>query len=216
MNTFILDYETTGLNPYHHELIELAIKKLDEDHYYQTLIKPSINGIHYKYISEKINKITGITDEMIESDGIDENIAFYNMIQYISNHSEEGPIYLLAHNGTTFDFIFFKKQLLNYEMDNTKKTRSTSIDHDIINRIVYLDTLLMARMVINDGSCSQYNLCKRYNIINESEHRALGDINALEKIYKKLCINLSYTNNSNTDIYINDPKTIVDKINFKV
>ena len=31
MNTFVLDFETTGLNPYHHEIIEVAIKKYKED-----------------------------------------------------------------------------------------------------------------------------------------------------------------------------------------
>ena len=41
MNTFILDFETTGLNPYLNDVIEVAIKKYGEDgNYHQSLIKP--------------------------------------------------------------------------------------------------------------------------------------------------------------------------------
>ena len=51
MNIYFLDFETTGLNPFNDDLIEIAIKKIDTNEYYQPLIKPKVNGIHYKYIS---------------------------------------------------------------------------------------------------------------------------------------------------------------------
>ena len=216
MNLFVIDYETTGLNPYFAEVIEVAIKKYGVDHHYQTLIKPSINDVHYKYVSPKITSITGITDDMIDSDGIEANVAIYNTIQYISNHSDEGPIYLMAHNGTTFDFLFFKKAIKIYENTLNQSTRSNSIKYDIINRICFIDTLLLARCVIRDSSCSQPNLCKMNNIVNEAEHRALGDINALEKLYKKLCELMSYNDGSNTDIYHEYPEKVIDRIHFRV
>ena len=216
MNLFIIDYETTGLNPYFSEVIEVAIKQYNCDHYYQTLIKPSINGVYFKYVSPKITNITGITDVMIEKNGVDPNIALYNTIQYISNNSEKGPIYLMAHNGTTFDFLFFKKAIKVYESSINQKTRSNSINHDLINRIQFVDSLLMAKSTISDASCSQPNLCKRFNIKNEAEHRALGDIKALEQLYKKLCENISYNEGSNEDIYSSDLEKLIDKINFRV
>ena len=56
MNTFILDFETTGLNPYHNEIIEIAIKKFNSDKIYSDLVKPKLeNG---RYISDKIIQIT--------------------------------------------------------------------------------------------------------------------------------------------------------------
>ena len=58
------------------------------------------------------------------------------------------------------------------------------IDLDIINRIRYHDTLLMARYLIPNDRVSQPVLCKRYNVKNEKEHRAMGDVNSLIKLYK--------------------------------
>ena len=62
VDIFFLDFETTGLNPYHDDPIEIAIKKMNTKNYYQTLVKPRINGIHYRYISPKIKSITNLVD----------------------------------------------------------------------------------------------------------------------------------------------------------
>ena len=39
-NTFFLDFETNGLNPYLNDVIEIAIKKMNEEGHYQTFVKP--------------------------------------------------------------------------------------------------------------------------------------------------------------------------------
>ena len=36
----ILDFETSGLNPYHDDIIEIAMKVMDSDIQFTTLIKP--------------------------------------------------------------------------------------------------------------------------------------------------------------------------------
>ena len=47
-NLFFIDFETTGLNPYHNETIEVGIQKYGVDTYYNTLITPKKeNGIYY-------------------------------------------------------------------------------------------------------------------------------------------------------------------------
>ena len=71
MNIFFIDYETTGLNPYHNEPIEIAIKQIDNDKYYQSLITPSFNGINYGYIPQKITELTGIKDKDIQNNSKD-------------------------------------------------------------------------------------------------------------------------------------------------
>ena len=111
VDIFFLDFETTGLNPYHDDPIEIAIKKMNTKNYYQTLIKPRINGIHYRYISPKIKSITNITDEMIESEGVDPSIATTNILKYIRENSKGDNIYIVSHNGTCFDFLILKKVL---------------------------------------------------------------------------------------------------------
>ena len=191
VDIFFLDFETTGLNPYHDDPIEIAIKKMNTKNYYQTLIKPRINGIHYRYISPKIKSITNITDEMIESEGVDPSIATTNILKYIRENSKGDNIYIVSHNGTCFDFLILKKLFKEYGK-NKRITRGNSLDNNFINRLKFIDTLLLSRMSIKGETYSQPSLCKRYGIINSMEHRALGDIYALEELYDKLTLNLSY------------------------
>lgn len=206
-NLFFIDYETTGLNPYHNEPIEIAVKKIDSNSYYQTLIIPSINGISYLYIPPEITNITGIRDKDIKKEGIGPEKAIYNTLKYIQENSEEGPIYIIAHNGTTFDFIFFKKAI--YEYNQKRNTRNNSLNMDIIKRIEYIDSLLLSKLILKDGIRKQSILCKKYNIQNDSEHRSLGDILSLEKLYSILCEQLSYINKKEKTYYLNNPSEIV-------
>ena len=69
---FYFDLETSGLNPYCDEIIEIGIKKLvlgtDKERMeapeLSILVKPS------RPISETISSLTGITNELLESDGV--------------------------------------------------------------------------------------------------------------------------------------------------
>ena len=213
MNIFFIDYETTGLNPYHDEPIEIAIKKIDEDNYYSSLIKPTFNGLHYGYIPPKINKLTGISDKDIENNSKKYHDVTFDVIQYIKENSEEGPIYIVAHNGTTFDFIFFRKAIDNYNKEGGAgiQTRSSSLNMEIIQRFRYIDTLLMAKLLIKSDSVRQSNLCRMYNITNQSEHRSLGDVTSLEQIYKVICEHLSYLHRKEKDYYRMNPLEIISK-----
>ena len=58
MNTFILDFETTGLNPYHNEIIEVAIKKYKEDNIYgnRAIRSYKDKGLQAILESERIKK----------------------------------------------------------------------------------------------------------------------------------------------------------------
>ena len=204
MNLFILDYETTGLSPYFDDITEVAIKKLGEDHFYQTLVKPRINGIHYKYVSDANIKITGITNEMIDEFGIETNVSLYNTIKYIENNSLDGPIYIVAHNGTNFDFILLRRMIFNYQGD--------PLNNDILNRINFIDSLNLAKAYIKNERHNQPGLCKKYQIVNESAHRALGDVTALEKLYIKMCEQFSFHNHKKSDYYLNNPKCLTQHL----
>lgn len=215
MNIYFLDFETTGLNPFNDDLIEIAIKKIDTNEYYQTLIKPKVNGIHYKYISPKIESITHITDDMIENNSLDPDEVILKFINYIKRSSKEGPIYIIAHNGINFDFLFLKRLFKEHgDQSNKRITRNNKIDKSIIQRFKFIDSILLAKLTIKSDSYSQASLCKRFGIINNCEHRALGDINALEKLYDKLTLHLSYNDGSPNNIYKYNASEIYKRINI--
>ena len=50
MNTFVLDFETTGLNPFHNKIIEYAFLRETDKSYIECLINPKVK---FKFICFK-------------------------------------------------------------------------------------------------------------------------------------------------------------------
>ena len=194
MNTFVLDFETTGLNPYHHEIIEVAIKKYKEDKLYNDLVMPKlVNG---KYVEERIVKITNITNQDIHDRGIPQMTACENLFNFIKENSEDDkPIYLIAHNGNGFDYIYLMMLVRRYK--NYAQLNNINMINllEVYNRLVYIDTLLLARFLLPGRfQYSQKTLCKTFNIAQDNAHRAFGDVIDLENLYYAMMMNYIYTN----------------------
>lgn len=171
-NTLILDFETSGLNPYYDEIIEIAAKKFRCDDQYTTLVK------HKKSLDKKIVEITKITDEMLIKEGVSQRTAFHDFGEFIkSSFNLEKPLYVLAHNGNSFDFIFLKKILNTF---------------DFKPDIKYIDTVSVSKFV-NPRLFSHKlaTLCHPniYNIVNTDAHRAMSDVITTEKIFEKMIYN---------------------------
>ena len=184
MNTFIIDFETTGLNPYHHDIIDIGCKLLNEDTTFQCLVRPKTNRL----LSEFTTNLTGITNKMIVQHGKPYLSAYQDFINFIlENSHNDNPIYLIAHNGDGFDFIYFRKIILELITNNL-------LSKDLIHSITiqYIDTIPFAkRLLENRHKYSLQTLCSTYHVEQIDAHRALPDVFALEKIYNILCNRLS-------------------------
>ena len=198
MNTFILDLETTGLSSQKDQIIEIAIKSFDTEKSYSSLVKPIKQS--GKYVCDRIVEITGISNEMIESDGISSKSACEQLFNFIFENSsnDEQSIFILAHNGKSFDFIFIHRLFRAY----TEYAITNGIDImnmiKLYERFKYIDTLHLARFVLpNNRSHSQKNLAIHYKLIQENAHRAMSDVLDLEYIYKSLVI--EYINRKGLD-----------------
>lgn len=95
----VLDLETTGLSPTMDEIIEIAAIKLTlggERHLtIQTLVKPTCK------VPSKITRITGITQAMIDADGIELEAAMRQFMEFV------GDLPLVTYNAS-FDIGFLK------------------------------------------------------------------------------------------------------------
>ena len=197
-NVIFMDFETTGLNRETLKVIEVAFKTLyKEDEGYSSLINPNMR------ISPSIVELTHIDNTMLRQCGkseLDVVINIMNYIKKIENSLEVGtPIYFVAHNGQRFDFPIFK---------NLIKTHCFNIS----DNWKFIDTLVISRKLRVSPGNSMKSLCKYFNITNENEHRAMGDVKALSIIYLRLsnivCDKLNYTRNKDKDTedleYINN------------
>tara|TARA_B100000900_G_scaffold414935_1_gene443120 strand:+ start:4321 stop:4890 length:570 start_codon:yes stop_codon:yes gene_type:complete len=168
-NTLIIDFETSGLNPFHDEIIEIAAKKFRYEEEYSTLIK------YKNTLDKKIVEITKITDDMLINHGKTQRTAYHEFADFIkSSFNLDKPLYVLAHNGNSFDFIFMKKILSTL---------------DIKINIRYIDTISVSKLV-NPRLFSHKlaTLCHPniYNIVNKEAHRAMSDVITTEKIFEKM------------------------------
>ena len=213
MNIWLLDFETTGLNVFQDDIIELAIKKFDSDITYHTFVRPKIQpkGL-VKYVPPNITKLTGINDKHIEENGISKYTAIYNFHDYITSHSEKGkPIYIVSHNGNSFDFLILKKLIHDYNINHLDKYDSKvsvkKVNNDF-DRIRFIDTVLLAKLIYHNDKVNQNALCKKFNIVNDTQHRALDDIIALEKIFTNLCSIIDTMNDKEENYFLNHPQEL--------
>jgi len=202
MNTIILDFETSGLNPYHDDIIEIGAKVMGSDNYYATLVKPKSN----QYISKKITEITGITNRTLRNEGKEWVTAYSDFYNWLLDQlKKDHENIIVSHNGTTFDFLFLKRMILDLKQ---KGDNVSGIDQ---YTIIYVDTLLMSRRLLpNRSYYNQGSLCKTFNIPIDVSHRAMGDVMCLEQLYEKLINVLKRDYNTITG------KIVEDFINLKI
>lgn len=160
------DLETTGLNPFKDEIIEIAVLN-NEGETYESLAKPN------KRITPFISNITHITNDMVEEAPTEEDVLF-DFVEFIKgDNSDKKPIYLIGHNIHGFDLAFIKAKCAKYKIKFPK--------------IYALDTMRMSQFVLNERSHKLETLCDLMGIDNKNAHRAMSDVWATYTVYCNLC-----------------------------
>lgn len=153
MTFVVVDIETTGLSKLRDKITEIAGIKTDDGRIldeFHTLINPEVR------ISPFITHLTGIDNQMVRgAPVIGDAIADFSKFL--------GDSVFVAHNAT-FDYGFLSRNasFADIEMDNNRLcTRK-----------------LATRLVPMLASRRLEALCQHFRIINEREHRAMGDARA--------------------------------------
>ena len=207
MTVLFLDFETSGLNPYHDDIIEIAFKVHKSDVSFNTLVKPKSN----ECVSLEITGITGISNKLLRKEGVPWQEAYINLndnLKEIIKSSPDNKLYIVAHNGSTFDFLFLKRIFNDLNSLNIKTVS--------LQNIVFIDSLLFSRRILkNRMSYKQELLCKVFNIDAKGNHRALNDVIALEQLYNHLGELLNKDINKRRNV-LENPQMIYDYIHFKI
>jgi len=161
LNYAVLDVESTGGSPKRERIIEIAIIKTDGKKIldsYQSLVNPE------KIIPPFVCKLTGISNEMVETAPTFEEIA-----SQIKDFTEN--CILVAHNAF-FDYGFLKSEF-KYVGEYYQRQR--------------LCTVKFAQRIVPDlPGYSLTKLTDHFGIVNESVHRAYGDTLATTHLFHKL------------------------------
>ena len=204
MVTIILDFETSGLNPYHDDIIEIAIKVVGSDKQFTCLLRPKSN----ECISTHITNLTGITNKMLAKEGLSWEEAYQSMNAWLFSVKEDNDkITIVSHNGESFDFLFLKRIF-----NDLKGLRIKSFP---IHKIIFIDTLLLAkRLICGRSTYRQSTLCQQYDILTEGSHRALNDVIALEQLFNVFADLLNKNLNKRKSVFDN-PQMIQDYIHYR-
>ncbi len=161
----VFDLETTGLNTRTDRIIEYGGFLNDEE--ISSLINPGVP------IEKIITDITGITQNQIDSKGVDWKTYAQDVVLPVLHRAK---IYA-GHNIAGFDLPMLRSNLKRVGLTMPEKP--------------WIDTLLVSRRYLKDVKNHKLGtVCNRYGIYIDRAHRAVDDSKAnldmLEKMLKDL------------------------------
>lgn len=186
----IWDLETTGFDPVKDRITEIAAVLIIDGKVassYNVLVKTDVK------IPDNVSKLTGITQEMLDKDGIDEETAWRNLATFM----KDKPI--LGHNILAFDVKFLIESFNRLNIPLTGLDSARWLDTAAIFKAKKLKLAPMwhenhrdfARRVLSmyaPGVKFNLTLCCQEMEIDLSEvtaHRAGADVLMVLEIYKK-------------------------------
>ena len=159
----VLDLETSGLDFKKDQIIEIAAIK-----YYNGSTKETFSRLIFpgKQLSAKITELTGITDTMLQQEGLPLDDVLKELFTFV----EDMPI--ICHNAA-FDINFLQEKLRQYHYCLLK------------NKII--DTLPLARKKINRlKGYKLSDIAEYFEISSDRSHRALPDCHLTLEIFLRL------------------------------
>lgn len=172
------DTETTGLEADSCQIIELAAIRIEQTER-GTLKVANSADLFVKLpdsqkIPERIVELTGITDELLESEGVTEADAAATFTDMIRNN--KGPVLLVAHNAQ-FDLLFCRAMIWRHIADG----------EELFEGADYLDSLT----VYKDRRAYPHKLANAivaYKLEDkvQNSHRAIDDVAALFEVCKAM------------------------------
>lgn len=167
------DTETTGLDADTCQIIELAairVEKEESGKFRKAEADVFIRLPEGQKIPEKIVELTGITDEMLEAEGVTEAEAAAIFTDMIRN--DKGPVLLVAHNAQ-FDLLFVRAMLWRHVGDGEEMYEAS----DYLDSLtVYKDRRPYPHKLEN--AITAYKLEDKV----QNTHRAIDDVKALLQV----------------------------------
>ncbi len=164
-NYVIIDLETSGFNHKKDDIIEIGAVRYSngsEIDRYSALIWSG------KQITEEIEKLTGITNSMLENNGISKREAIVGLENYL----KAGEI-IVGHNFATFDFYFLDDAYMDI------LCQPFSYD--------YVDTLFLSKKILKNRNCHNLEaLSQEFDVDYSGAHRATEDCIINHFVYEAL------------------------------
>ena len=192
-NYVVFDFETTGLDPKKDKILEIGALKIEETkkpEEFQCLINHGIP------VPEEITKITSITQEMIDKEGLKPEEAYQKFVEFVGRQD----MIFVGHNALRFDVFFLQQAIqhpyfinIEYRCVDTAalfKAQQLGMKREDKEKFYFF-----AKRIFNIYSKVKYNVgvaCDTLGIDRSKiqQHRALADVILTNEIYRKLCLSI--------------------------
>ena len=161
-NYVLVDIETTGLSPQKDDIIEIGAMKIENNQVvdtFNTLIKID------KKVPSYITKLTGITTEMLETNGKDAEEVLREFKEFA------GDNIIVGHN-VNFD--------INFIYDKCEKYLNCPLPND------FIDTMKIAKRLVDTPNYKLGTLAEHFCVDYNGAHRGLKDVEITYEVYNKL------------------------------
>jgi len=170
------DLETTGLPHTSPDIIQIAA--ICEDTMYNQYVIPR------KPIGSRASAVNGLTfseNQLMHHGKVVDALHLKPALKgFIKHVSSIKPVILAAHNGRKFDFPILKRLLLETDL----------LDYHM-SSVMCIDTLEIARSVLNAPKYNQPYLVKQFLNIAYGAHNAIEDVKALKQLHNE-CLSGKY------------------------
>lgn len=158
----LVDIETTGLSPQKDDIIEIGAMKIKDNQVvdtFNTLLKID------RKVPSYITKLTGITTEMMESEGRDTTEVLKEFMDFA------GSNIIVGHN-VNFD--------INFIYDKCEKHLNIPLSND------FIDTMKIAKRLVDTPNYKLGTLAEYFKVDYNGAHRGLKDVEITYEVYNKL------------------------------
>ncbi len=160
----VVDIETTSLDDYYGEILEISAIKVRAKKEVKTFSK--IIKVENE-IGPFTTRLTGITNEMVEKEGKDLITVLQSFRRFI------GKDIIVGHN-VNFD--------VNFLYDSIEENLGEYLSND------FVDTLRLSRRLLPELEHHRLDdLIDYFHLKRRNEHRALNDCVLTNQVYLKLC-----------------------------
>jgi DNA polymerase III epsilon subunit-like protein len=191
-----IDCETTGLQPYLQEVVEVAIVPLHADFTINADIEPFVTPVkpeHFDTITQQALDVNGKTVEQLETfpTRIETVRSFVKWYEENVGKRQLKNIVPLGHNFGGFD-----KPFISAWLDPASKHGNVFSAffhyhyHDSMIAAMYINARQEVKFPGSKPAFYSISLgavCKRLGIVNDQAHTAYGDAIAAAEVYRKLC-----------------------------
>ena len=159
-----VDLETTGLNPATDRIIEIGAVVWDVNQKKPLKLMSELIQSEVP-VSDEITRITGITNEDLESHAITLQEGMKRLVELMKSCS-----YFVGHNGREFDRLFLEKAAGECGVEVNLPWIDT------IQDIPYPDTI---------GTRKLTHLCAEHGFLNPFSHRAVFDVLSMMEVFSR-------------------------------